>query len=132
MKILSVRVVSKLWLFFRTGYGLYLVFPIGLISNGALLYYQYVKNTPILADLFPTFESFMGVGFTGIIALGVLLGAIHFTLFYRFEQRETARNTEYMINSEALYSAMVRIAEQVGAGDSPEVEKLRKLRSRGA
>lgn len=124
----EIGFIARMWLYLRTGYAIYLVLPIGLVSNGALLYYNYLLNNPQLSALFPTFEVFMTTGFVAVISAGIIAGALHYLVFYKHEQRTAAKNSEFMIDSSALYSATIKIAEKVGAGDCPEIEKLRVLR----
>lgn len=73
--------------YFRTGYGLYLTFPLAFISFVSTVYYLAVKNIPVLENLFPHFLLFILFTLLFIPPISVLVGWMHFkrllSPFYR-------------------------------------------------
>ena len=55
---LSMRILSRMWFYFRIGYATYLTFLLGYVSTLVTVYYLAIKNLPTLLDIFPRFVPF--------------------------------------------------------------------------
>jgi len=66
-----------MWYYFRTGYGTYLTFFLGVLNTVTVVYYLLIKNVPALEILFPSFVTFtliaVGIG----LPLSVITGWAH-------------------------------------------------------
>ena len=69
--------VFRLWYYFRLGYGVYLAIAMGFIGMVTSLYYLMVKDVPFLYGIFPSFASFVIVGFILLLPAGILFGWVH-------------------------------------------------------
>jgi len=86
--------VSRLWFYFRIGYGTYLTFFLGHLSTVVTVYYLAIKNMRSLLDLFPHFVPFAMVSTLIGVPLAAGIGWVHI-------KRSTAWSSELDISQEA-------------------------------
>lgn len=121
--------ILRAWLYFRTGYGLYISLFLGVLSSAVTVYYLMVENIPALKTVFPTFEAFIMVGGLVFLPTCVTIGWAHYKkiLAFSVDVQVQAESTPYLVDSRALYPALMCLATAQGLGDRPELEKLRAL-----
>jgi len=68
----SIRFLARVWYYFRTGYSLYLAFPIGVFNTIVIVYYLLVPNVAQLQLVFSNFIVFLLV--VAVIAVPVAIG----------------------------------------------------------
>jgi hypothetical protein len=71
------RVLFRAWFYFRTGYNLYLAFPIGFASSIVVLYRLGVADNKYLAPLFPSLTVFTIIGLVAALPVGIFAGLYH-------------------------------------------------------
>jgi len=69
--------VTRVWYYFRIGYGTYLTFLFGYVSTLITVYYLAIKSIPPLLDLFPRFVPFMVLATAIGVPLSVGIGWMH-------------------------------------------------------
>ena len=92
MKLRKVR-PFRLWYYLRQGYGVYLVFIIGMVNLMTTTYYLAVKNIPYLLKLFP--------GFTEWILFLIVVGfPLSLGLGYWHMKRSGAQSSQLEVDTE--------------------------------
>jgi hypothetical protein len=71
------KALFRAWFYFRTGYSLYLAFPIGFASSIVVLYRLGVTDNKYLVAVFPSLTIFTIVGLLVALPLGILAGLYH-------------------------------------------------------
>ena len=71
------KVLFRAWFYFRTGYNLYLAFPIGFASSIVVLYRLGVVDNKYLSPLFPSLTLFTVIGLLVALPFGILTGLYH-------------------------------------------------------
>jgi hypothetical protein len=71
------KVLFRAWFYFRTGYNLYLAFPIGFASSIVVLYRLGVQDNKYLAPLFPSLTIFTIIGLLVALPIGIFAGLYH-------------------------------------------------------
>ena len=74
---LSMRILSRMWFYFRIGYATYLTFLLGYVSTLVTVYYLAIKNLPTLLDIFPRFVPFAFLATIIGGPLSIVLGWLH-------------------------------------------------------
>lgn len=123
------EIIMRAWLYFRTGYGLYFSLFLGILSSAVTVYYLMIESVPALKTIFPSFEIFLIIG--GFVGLPIITiwGWVHYKRIQAFgiEQRVMAESSPYLVDSTALFSSLLCIAENLGLENEPEFIKLRNL-----
>jgi len=83
----------RIWFYFRTGYGTYLVFFIAVSNVMVTTYYLAIENISALKSIFPTFSEWAIFIISIGLPLSTLLGYWHF-------KRSKARRSEIDIDVE--------------------------------
>jgi len=91
---ISIRFLARVWYYFRTGYSLYLAFPIGVLNTVILVYYLLIANVGQLQLVFSSFIIFLLVAALVSVPVAVGLGWIHM-------KKSPAWTSELDINVEA-------------------------------
>jgi len=96
MKI-SLKILARLWYYFRMGYSTYLTFLLGYVSTLVTVYYLAIKNLPTLLDLFPHFAGFAVLATAIGVPLSVGIGWLHLkrTIVYSSEAEVAAEANPY-------------------------------------
>jgi hypothetical protein len=89
-----MRIVTRLWFYFRIGYATYLTFVLGFVSTLVTVYYLAIKSIPDLLSLFPRFIPFAILASVIGLPLSTGVGWIHY-------KRSTAFSSEIDIQVEA-------------------------------
>jgi len=92
--MVSIRFLARLWFYFRTGYSLYLAFPLGVFNTVVLVYYLLVPNVAQLQLVFPSFLIFLLVAALAAVPASIGFGWIHM-------KRSPAYTSEMDISVEA-------------------------------
>lgn len=74
---INLRILARLWYYFRLGYATYLTFILGYLTTLVTVYYLAIKNLPTLLDLFPHFVPFAVLATVIGGPLSVLIGWLH-------------------------------------------------------
>ncbi|MGA8857378.1 MAG: hypothetical protein WB643_09465 [Candidatus Bathyarchaeia archaeon] len=69
--------LTRIWYYFRIGYGTYLTFLLGLVSTATVVYYLLVKNVPQLHDIFSSFTRFIVIAALVGVPLSTIIGWLH-------------------------------------------------------
>jgi len=75
--MLNIRFLARVWYYFRTGYSLYLSFPIGVFNTIVIVYYLLVPNIAQLRLVFSSFVLFLLIAALVAIPVAVGFGWIH-------------------------------------------------------
>ena len=86
--------VSRLWFYFRNGYGTYFAFVLAAINTLTVTYYLAIEKWPPLELLFPSFGQYVLIIAAIGIPLLITVGFVHF-------KRTTAFKSEMDIQIEA-------------------------------
>ena len=86
--------VSRLWFYFRNGYGTYFAFVLAAINTLTVTYYLAIEKWPRLELLFPSFGQYVLIIAAIGIPLLITVGFVHF-------KRTTAFKSEMDIQIEA-------------------------------
>jgi len=73
----GLNFVGRLWYYFRTGYGTYLTFVLGVVNTLTVIYYLLIKSVPALLVIFPAFLEFSLVAVLTVVPLAVFTGWLH-------------------------------------------------------
>jgi len=90
----SIRFLARLWYYFRTGYSLYLAFPISVFNTIVIVYYLLIPNVRQLQLVFSSFIIFLLVTALVAVPMAVGFGWIHM-------KRSPAYTSEMDISVEA-------------------------------
>jgi len=71
------KALFRAWFYFRTGYNLYLAFPIGFASSIVVLYRLGVSDNKYLAPIFPSLTTFTVIGLLVALPFGIFAGLYH-------------------------------------------------------
>ena len=74
---ISIRFLARVWYYFRTGYSLYLAFPVSVFNTIVIVYYLLVPNVAELKLLFSSFVIFLLVAALMAVPVAVGFGWIH-------------------------------------------------------
>jgi hypothetical protein len=69
--------LTRTWFYFRTGYGMYLTFVLGVLNTVVVLYYLLIKNVPALQEVFGSFTTFTLIAALIGVPVSVLAGWLH-------------------------------------------------------
>ena len=86
--------VSRLWFYFRNGYGTYFAFILAAINTLTVTYYLAIEKFPTLQLIFPSFGQYVFIIAAIGIPLLITIGFVHF-------KRTTAFKSEMDIQIEA-------------------------------
>ena len=94
---MSLEGISRMWYYFRLGYGTYLTFLLGYTTTAVTVYYLAIKNAPILAVMFPNFIPFFVIVVLVSVPLAILAGWIHMkrSKLYQSEQDISVESNPY-------------------------------------
>jgi len=71
------KTITRLWYYFRIGYGTYLTFVIGIVSTAIVVYYLLIKSVPSLQFLFRSFTDFLAIATLVGVPLSIVIGWLH-------------------------------------------------------
>jgi len=91
---ISIRFLARVWYYFRTGYSLYLSFPLSVFNTIVIVYYLLVPNVVQLQLVFSSFVIFLLVAALVAVPVAVGFGWIHM-------KRSPAYTSEMDISVEA-------------------------------
>ena len=94
MPRISIRFLARVWYYFRTGYSLYLSFPLSVFNTIVIVYYLLVPNVVQLQLVFSSFVIFLLVAALVAVPVAVGFGWIHM-------KRSPAYTSEMDISVEA-------------------------------
>ncbi len=69
--------LTRMWYYFRTGYGTYLTFLLGIVSTATVIYYLLVRNVPALHEVFSSFSRFIVIATLVGVPLSTFIGWLH-------------------------------------------------------
>ena len=125
--------------YFRTGYGLYLGFALGLLTFSTTMYYLAIERVPLLKQLFPGFLEFTATLFVLVYTIGHTLGYIHYKKLpvYRMEQEVNVESNPYANwkvtpNAIPQLKLFARQARMLGMNEEADVMESIIRRSEGA
>ena len=117
-----MRLISRLWYYFRLGYSNYLSFPLGVGETIVVFYVLLITRIPVLIKVFPTFLIFMFLFIICGTPISVLIGWLYL-------KRTVLYSSETDINVEANpYSYKLAPGYQVEVMFPMMLEQLRLLR----
>lgn len=137
-----LRFITRLWFYFRVGYGTYLTFVLGFVSTLVTVYYLAIKSIPDLLSIFPRFVPFALLATVIGLPLSVGVGWIHYKRSPAFSSEAdivTEANPYYFklppgYNLEVLGPLYLEILvllkklvagqEMLNEGDKVRIEKL--------
>ena len=72
------KIFSRMWFYFRTGWGTYFAFIFSAINTLVVTYYLAIEEIPFLLEIFPSFGHYVTI--IGLIGIPLLasVGYIHF------------------------------------------------------
>ena len=70
--------VSRLWFYFRNGYGTYFAFILAAINTLTVTYYLAIEKFPTLQTIFPSFGQYVLIIAAIGIPLLISIGFVHF------------------------------------------------------
>ena len=75
---MNPKIFSRMWFYFRTGWGTYFAFILGALNTLVVTYYLAIEKVPVLLEIFPSFGHYVGIA--TIIGIPLLAGAgyIHY------------------------------------------------------
>jgi hypothetical protein len=90
----KLRFATRLWFYFRIGYGTYLTFLLGAVNTLVVVWYLALREVPSIENLFGHFVPFAVVVTIIGVPLSVLIGWVHL-------KRSPAYSSEVDISVEA-------------------------------
>lgn len=124
-----INFLVRSFYYFRTGYGIYLSMPIGMISLCTTVYYLAIQNVPALKSVFPGVLEFGAALVLVVYPSGVVTGWLHLKImpFYRVEQQIQVEANPY--SNRVLTPVMVpmwKILIELGRKEGLDVSEMEK------
>lgn len=124
-----INFLVRSFYYFRTGYGIYLSMPIGMISLCTTVYYLAIQNVPALKSVFPGVLEFGAALVLVVYPSGVVTGWLHLKImpFYRVEQQIQVEANPY--SNRVLTPVMVpmwKILIELGKKEGLDVSEMEK------
>lgn len=124
-----INFLVRSFYYFRTGYGIYLSMPIGMISLCTTVYYLAIQNVPTLKSIFPGVLEFGAALVLIVYPSGVVTGWLHLKImpFYRVEQQIQVEANPY--SNRVLTPVMVpmwKLLIEIGRKEGLDVSEMEK------
>ena len=75
---MNKKIFSRLWFYFRTGWGTYFAFLFSGINTLVVTYYLAIEEIPFLLEIFPSFAHYVAIVVIIAVPLLAAVGYVHF------------------------------------------------------